>query len=137
MSLKASESVGMRASPTTYNKQGDTQYMVEEHAKKHALTPEMEARKWKPGQSGNPGGVPRGRSLTAVLRELLEQIPRGDTAKLKERIVKALLDKALRGDTRALDLIFERSDGKVKEELEVTEIQKIEYVPAKDKDATD
>ena len=68
---------------------------------------------FQPGQSGNPGGMKKGQSLTAVLRELLEQIPKGDTAKLKERIVKALLDKALRGDTKALDIIFDRSDGKV------------------------
>ena len=68
---------------------------------------------YKPGESGNPSGGRKGKSLTAVLRELLEQIPKGDTAKLKERIVKALLDKALRGDTRALDIIFDRSDGKV------------------------
>ncbi|GAG25610.1 unnamed protein product, partial [marine sediment metagenome] len=58
-------------------------------------------------------GRPKGKSLTKVLRELLEEIPKGDTAKLKERIVKALLDKALRGDTRALDIIFDRTDGKV------------------------
>ena len=65
------------------------------------------------GEVLNPGGRPKNQSLTAVLRELLEQIPKGDTAKLKERIVKALLDKALRGDTRALDIIFDRTDGKV------------------------
>lgn len=28
--------------------------------KKHALTPEMEKRKWKKGQSGNPAGRPKG-----------------------------------------------------------------------------
>ncbi len=67
----------------------------------------------QPGQVLNPGGRPKGKSLTKVLRELLEEIPKGDTAKLKERIVKALLDKALRGDTRALDIIFDRTDGKV------------------------
>jgi len=68
---------------------------------------------WKPGQSGNPGGMQKGKSLTAVLRELLDQIPEGDNKKLKEAVVKALLRKALTGDTRALDIIFDRTEGKV------------------------
>ncbi len=80
---------------------------------------------YKPGESGNPGGRPKGKSLTAVLRELLDEIPRGDTAKLKERIVKALLDKALKGDTKALDLIFERADGKITLPVELTERVKV------------
>lgn len=84
-----------------------------------------------PGQSGNPGGRPKGKSLTAVLRELLNQIPQGDNKELKEAVVKALIGKALTGDTRALDIIFDRTDGKVSLPLDVTEIQKIEYVPAK------
>ncbi len=105
--------------------------------KSRALIEQTKDTRFQLGESGNPGGRPKGKSLTAVLRELLEQIPKGDTAKLKERIVKALLDKALRGDTRALDIIFDRTDGKVSLPLEVTEIQKIEYVPAKEKDATE
>ena len=32
--------------------------------------------------------------------------------------------------------IWESAEGKVKGEVEVTEIQKIEYIPAKEKDAT-
>jgi hypothetical protein len=32
----------------------------EKSAKKHALTPKMEAKKWQPGQSGNPAGRPKG-----------------------------------------------------------------------------
>lgn len=91
---------------------------------------------WKPGQSGNEGGRPKGKSLTAVLRELLNQIPQGDNKELKEAVVKALIKKALTGDTHALDIIFDRTDGKVSLPLEVIEIQKIEFIPAKEKDAT-
>ena len=86
------------------------------------------------GQVLNPGGRPKGKSLTAVLRELLNQIPQGDNKELKEAVVKALIKKALTGDTKALDIIFDRTDGKVSLPLEVTEIQKIEYVPAKERD---
>ncbi len=85
----------------------------QEQDKNRVLIEQTKDTRFKPGESGNKGGRPKGQSLTAVLRELLEQIPKGDTAKLKERIVKALLDKALRGDTRALDIVFDRTDGKV------------------------
>lgn len=40
---------------------------------KHKITPEMEAAKWKPGQSGNPKGRPKQQSLETVLRQYLQQ----------------------------------------------------------------
>ena len=109
--------------------------MVEITAKQRNIR-EANLIPYKPGESGNLSGRPKGTSLTSVLRELLDQIPKGDNKKLKEKIVKALLDKALTGDTRALDIIFDRTDGKVALPLDVAvEIQKIEYVPAKENDA--
>ena len=38
---------------------------------KRKLPPQLEANKWKPGQSGNPKGRPKRKSLEEVLREFL------------------------------------------------------------------
>lgn len=55
------------------------------------------AGKWKPGQSGNPGGRPK---RIGVVRELLE-LRRKD-------LVKKAIDLALAGDVGALRLCIER-----------------------------
>jgi len=44
------------------------------HAKKHHLTPKMEANKWKPGQSGNPGGRKKDPGITPVQIEMMDKV---------------------------------------------------------------
>ena len=56
--------------------------------------------KFKPGQSGNPGGRPRGSSKTSELRALLD--PHAP------ELVQKAMDLALEGDTTALRLCLER-----------------------------
>jgi len=72
--------------------------------------------RFKPGQSGNPKGRPKGaRGLGALLDEELKQsIPvteGGRTRKLRKLsvIVKAVLAKAMKGDARALQFIVNHS----------------------------
>lgn len=97
---------------------------------------------FKPGQSGNPGGMRKGQSITAKLRKILDtEYTDGKTVAdhIVDTIVKEVLDPSGKYgfNTPLLREILERTEGKVKDELEVTEIQKIEYVPAKEKDATE
>lgn len=40
---------------------------------KRKLPPQLEANKWKPGQSGNPKGRPKQQDLETVLREYLQE----------------------------------------------------------------
>lgn len=85
----------------------------------------------KPNQfkKGHPGGRrPKGaRSLTTVLRELLDtKVTRknldGEDQKdtVRQHLNLALLAKALKGDTRAIEQVYERMDGKVAEKQEIT-----------------
>ena len=76
--------------------------------------------KWKPGQSGNPDG----KKLTAALRRVLNEVEtdehgtpqrdeNGNEIKKFYRVAKALADKAAGGDTTAIEMCFNRLDGKV------------------------
>jgi hypothetical protein len=80
--------------------------------------------RWKPGQSGNPHGRPKGTvSLTKTLRDLLEKeinlnvhpITGELNVKLtvREIMILAMMKKALKGDMTAIQTVFERVDGKV------------------------
>lgn len=73
--------------------------------------------RFKQGQSGNPKGRPKGaRSLAAALQEELKQLitvtENGRARKLpkQDALVKSLVNKALQGNAKALQLILSRAD---------------------------
>lgn len=78
---------------------------------------------FRPGQSGNPGGRPKGPSITARVRKLLEERKTGDGRKLPGRkqfadlVAEAILKEALKGNSKILWPLLERLEGKVPEEL--------------------
>ena len=66
--------------------------------------------RWKKGESGNPGGAPKGKSITAELRKLIDK---GSNA---EDIAKVLYKLAKAGgvaQVQALRELLDRTDGKV------------------------
>jgi hypothetical protein len=69
---------------------------------------------WAKGTSGNPGGRPKGQSITAALRRLVEQ---GDTA---ERLAAVLIKNGLEGDIHHLRAILDRLDGDVRKNMDIT-----------------
>ncbi len=88
----------------------------------HSLV-NLEANKFKPGQSGNPSGLPRGTvKLTPALGKLL-RTPAGETyeaATKGDEVVLALYEKAKRGDVAAIGMIFDRIEGKLSQNLNLT-----------------
>ena len=71
---------------------------------------------WKPGEAGNPKGRPLGiKYLSEWARELLQQVPRGELEgkTADELVTLALLRKALGGDTRAIEMLHDWTEGKV------------------------
>jgi hypothetical protein len=53
---------------------------------------------WRPGQSGNPGGRPRGKSLTSLLREQLARVISDDGETMAHAVAANLVQIALKGD---------------------------------------
>ena len=71
---------------------------------------------WLPGQSGNPNGrPPHKRYLSEIVREMLQEVRKGDVDNKTndELVVMALFEKALVGDTKAIEMIHDWSEGKV------------------------
>lgn len=73
---------------------------------------------FRPGQSGNPKGRPKGSKNTATLaRELLDRkisVRTGGDAPRRIKVVEAILTRyteaALKGDTKAAAFLFQRYD---------------------------
>lgn len=76
-----------------------------------------EKGQFKPGFSGNPDGPKPGyKQLSTQLKEALAKIWEGSASEVQELLIKRLLTLAVvKGDMRAIELIFERIDGKVKD----------------------
>jgi hypothetical protein len=72
---------------------------------------------WKPGASGNPKGRKAEKPfLDAVRMEIAEA---GENHRKLRAIAKTVLDKAEAGESWAVQLLFERLDGKVPQPVEV------------------
>ena len=73
-------------------------------------------RPWKKGQSGNPRGRPKGRSITDALRKLLDEGIDGKD--LVDALAKKAYAQAMKGDFRFFNMIIERLDGKVTDQVQ-------------------
>jgi hypothetical protein len=76
-----------------------------------------ERYRFKKGQSGNPGGRPKGRSLTAALRELVQQEHNG--RQILDLIAERIVREALSGKYPFAREVLERLDGRTTERVEV------------------
>lgn len=78
--------------------------------------------RFKPGQSGNPGGKRPGLSITSKVRDILE----GGSDALVEnaadtnviKLAKTIVIKAILGDMKAIGEVWDRVDGKVASKVE-------------------
>src|SRR4051794_3473748 len=82
------------------------------------------ATQFKPGISGNPSGRPRGTSLTARLRDKLDEPAPGEPGKvladvIADRLIELATDKA-RPDRAAIELILAHVDGKPHQSVSIT-----------------
>ncbi len=79
-------------------------------------------KSWKKGQSGNPKGRPKKADcLTSLLEEEIGKVDPKDKHKrtFRELIVIATMRLAMKGNAAALREVWDRMDGKVKDEVEM------------------
>ena len=77
------------------------------------MSKEKNLKPFKKGQSGNPGGRPKWKHITEMLKHEDNQ------GKLEE-LVHVVYKKALSGDMRAVEFIADRLEGKVAHRLQVS-----------------
>jgi len=85
-----------------------------------------EAHRWKPGQSGNPGGRPRTAKLSEACRaKLASTIPGDSTGRTYAKaIADELARRALKGDIRAAEELANRAEGRPGQSNPATEADK-------------
>lgn len=77
---------------------------------------------WKPGQSGNPKGRPKRRTITEELCKLLDQ-PDETGKQGWQQVAELLLRLAKEGDRAMLKDLVDRTDGKPKQTVELGGIE--------------
>jgi hypothetical protein len=76
---------------------------------------------FKPGQSGNPAGRPKSRTLSEAYRELLRQPLRDDpTRTVADVVAAAMVQNAFAGDVAAAKELADRTQGKAKQGIDLT-----------------
>jgi len=84
------------------------------------LTPQMEARKWKPGQSSpNPHGRPRTKLLSEAYRVVLADLEGTGNRSVAESIATAMARKAMKGNIPAARELADRTEGKPLQALRI------------------
>jgi hypothetical protein len=83
--------------------------------------PGSEVTRFKPGQSGNPGGRPKTAPLSQACRELLaDSVPNDREGRTyAQAIAQTLGEKALAGDIRAAQELADRAEGKARQSIEI------------------
>lgn len=83
--------------------------------------PGGEAHRFKPGESGNPGGRPRTGALARACRAMLERPVPGDRQgrTYAQQIAERLADLALKGHTPSIRELADRAEGRAGQSLEI------------------
>ena len=73
---------------------------------------------WKPGQSGNPAGKPKGaRHVSTLMKEAITAVATDTGTSDDILIIQALVAKAKDGDLKAVDMVLDRVDGKAEQTI--------------------
>tara|TARA_R110002110_G_scaffold9840_3_gene48123 strand:- start:1448 stop:1846 length:399 start_codon:yes stop_codon:yes gene_type:complete len=94
----------------------------------------LKEHQFKKGQSGNPNGRPKGtRSIPDMLMKIgsEEGTKDGQYSKL-EVVLRRVFEYALEGKSWAVEFIADRTEGKVRQELQVGMMPEVIFTPIED-----
>jgi len=95
-------------------------------SKKKTDKPKTKKHLFQKGQSGNPGGRPKGPDMRKMLTEFMqEEVVDGKSKEKKKRLrilLEALFDQAIKGNASYMTHILERMFGKVVQPVDTEEI---------------
>ena len=77
---------------------------------------------WKPGQSGNPGGRPKSKPITEMLRVIFDNPE--TVEKIRENVKRTLTDKGMAG-VILLSHITDRLEGKMPDEVTINDTRSL------------
>ena len=93
---------------------------TEQTAKKQSRTAHLKDHQWKKGESGNPKGRPPGTytALSSLLREKLIEITDPETQKtVAMEVVEKWVNNVKGGKEKSLEMMLDRTEGKVTEHI--------------------
>lgn len=83
---------------------------------------------WKPGQSGNPKGRPKGTTITEQLLKLADGVPEGEEKPRALLAAEKAWELAMAGDDKLLKILLDRMEGPVKQIIEAQVEQAIKAI---------
>lgn len=89
--------------------------------KKHRGNPANLMPPWKPGQSGNPGGRPKG-SISKYYNLILEEIDPKTKKERAEKLARKHIEEAEANPSFA-NIVLDRTEGKVVQGIEVSGLE--------------
>lgn len=93
----------------------------------------LEPHNFKPGQSGNPNGRPKGtRNRSTIVREAIEAILQGKDQQVVDAMTAAIIEKAYAGDVQAYRELMDSAYGKNADTTKHEGGQKLEIIIKKE-----
>ena len=75
--------------------------------------------RFKPGQSGNPGGRPKTKLISQAYQEFLAELDTKKRRTIAQEIAKQMIQSALKGDLAAAKEVTDRTEGKAVDQTEL------------------
>lgn len=75
--------------------------------------------RFKPGQSGNPGGRPKTKLISQAYRDFLQEFDTKKRRTMAQEIAKQVIQKALKGDLAAAKETTDRTEGRAVDQTQL------------------